>query len=107
MYPAGPPVSAFDSFNVPRSRVSVLFVRTSTTASFGVIVTIRSSFAVPDESVNVGVPNEYPTGAGGVLFASGSVGSVTVQTVPVGMFGTVSNEPAVTDFVPVNPIPQS
>ncbi len=61
MYDAGTDApSGFDSVflivNVPVSRVSVLFVVTVTT-EVSVMVTIPS-FAVPDESVYVGVPNE-------------------------------------------------
>ncbi len=78
VYPAGPPVSAFDSFNAPVSLVMVLFVRTSTVESLAMVTT--PSFAVPDESVNVGVPNEYPTGAPG----GGNSVSVTGALSPTG-----------------------
>ncbi len=82
------------------SRVSVLFVVTVTVAA-PTIVTMPS-FAVPDESVNVGVPNEYPVGGG-----DGSVGSVIVHTVPVGIPLIVTEPPADTDGLPVPNAPQS
>ena len=68
------------------SRVSVLFVVTSTVAPLASIDTVA-------DGENVGVPNEYPIGGvGGV--------SLTVQLVPVGMPDTVWKLPAAIETVP-------
>ena len=64
-----------------------MYVVTVTVAA-PTIVTMPS-FAVPDESVYVGVPNEYPVGGG-----DGTAGSVTVHTVPVGIPLIVAEPPA-------------
>ena len=66
---------------------------TSTVAPSVVIVTMPS-FAVPELSVNVTGPNEYPEGGVGT-------DSFTVQTVPSGIPLIVADEPADTDTVPV------
>ena len=81
------------------SRVRVLLVVTSTVAALTAIVTIPS-LAVPELSVNVGVPNVYPVGAvGGV--------SLTVQTVPVGIPLIVDDAPAFTDTLPSCAVPSA
>ena len=74
-------------FSVPRSRVIVLLVVTSTVAAFVVMVAV----AVGD---NVGVPKVQPVGGVGVV-------SVTVHTVPVGMSLTVFDPPAPRDVAGV------